>query len=422
MKKDIAKKMDGHSRRQFAEYVAKSLLGVGLYPMFGKLPQVNAATGGKARNCIYLYMSGGMSHIDTFDPKPGTEVQGPTPVIGTNVSGIQLGGGLKKTAQVMNHIALVRSIKSTTGAHEPGYYIMHTAYSQRGTIRHPGMGAWLLHFQGKKNEVLPGNVTIGGGYGSSGFLPSALGALPIGNPEGGLPYGHRPFSEKEFYERLSLADAYDKPFRRAHEHRDIKGYTNLYADAIKLMNSKETEVFDLGKESQAMRSSYGMNNFGQGCLLARRLIEKDVRFVEVSYGGWDTHTDNFDAMDNKVPVLDQALAALISDLSSRGLLDSTLIVLASEFGRTPRINGNMGRDHHPAAFTGLLAGGGIQGGQVYGSSDSKGFHVEDKAVRIPDFNATIGYALGLPLDQVVKSPSGRPFTVGDKGKPITDIF
>jgi len=422
MNKKLIKKMDGLSRRQFAEYAAKSLLGVGLFPMFGNLPQARAATGGgKATRCIYLYMSGGMTHLDTFDPKAG-DVQGPSEVINSNVGGIRIGGHLTRTAKVMDKIAVINSMRSTTGAHGPGNYLMHTAYSERGTIRHPALGAWVLHFQGKKNEILPGNVTIGGGYGSSGFLPSAMGALPIGNPNQGLPYGKRPFSEKEFYERLTLADAYDRPFRGTHKHRDIKGYTNLYSDAIKLMNSSETEVFDIDKENPALREKYGMNGFGQGCLLARRLVENDVRFVEVNYGGWDTHTENFDAMEGKLPVLDMGLSALISDLHSRGLLDSTLVVLATEFGRTPRINNNNGRDHHPAAFSCLLAGGGVQGGQVYGRTDNEGKRVEENEVRIPDFHATIGHALGLPLDKVVHSPSGRPFTVADKGKPVTALF
>ncbi|MBI1370344.1 MAG: DUF1501 domain-containing protein [Planctomycetes bacterium] len=415
--------MNEMSRRQFAARAAYTFLGVSMWPMLTPKSAAAAATG-KAKNVIYLYMSGGMSHLDTFDPKPGTPEQGPMGVINTNVSGIRLGEHLKGMAKQMDKVAVVNSLRSTTGAHEQGQYMMHTSYAMRGTIIHPGMGSWLLALDGRHNPVLPGNVIIGGSssQATSGFLESKYAPLPIGGARDGLPYGKVPFSEKDFYDRLSLADAYDKPFRHHYDQKQIRAYTNLYSDAIKLMNSKDTEVFDIMKEPEAMRTAYGNNGFGQGCLLARRLVEQQVRFVEVNLGGWDTHTDNFDALEDRVPVLDQAMSTLLSDLQSRGLLDSTLVVLATEFGRSPHINGSMGRDHHPKAFSGLLAGGGIKGGQVYGKTTSNGFDVEDKECRIPDFNATIAAALGLPLDKVVKSPSGRPFTVADKGKPLDGLL
>jgi uncharacterized protein (DUF1501 family) len=196
----------------------------------------------------------------------------------------------------------------------------------------------------------------------------------------------------------------------------------MYDDAVKMMKSAELTAFDLEKEPEALRNKYGRDNFGQGCLLARRLVEHGVRHVEVSFGSWDTHNANFTRVPELCDELDVALSTLLQDLSSRGLLDDTLVVLATEFGRTPEINQNDGRDHHPKAFTCLMAGGGVKGGYVYGASDERGFSVADKPVNVPDLNASVAYALGIPLDAVLYSPSKRPFTVVDKGKPVLDLF
>jgi uncharacterized protein (DUF1501 family) len=196
----------------------------------------------------------------------------------------------------------------------------------------------------------------------------------------------------------------------------------MYDDAVKLMRSKDLAAFDLTAEPEAIKERYGKNPFGQGCLLARRLLEHGVSFVEVNMGGWDTHNSNFVNVPEKAGVLDAALSTLLGDLERRGLLDDTLVVLATEFGRTPEINTNEGRDHHPQAFTCLLAGGGIKGGTLYGKTDERGAKILENPVTVTDFNATIGYALGLPLDQVLYSPSMRPFTLADKGKPVVELF
>ncbi len=188
------------------------------------------------------------------------------------------------------------------------------------------------------------------------------------------------------------------------------------------MSSQELAAFNIYLESEKIRNSYGDNPFGQGCLLARRLVENDVRFVEVSLGGWDTHQSNFVRVPEKTAILDQAVGALISDLESRGILNETLIVIATEFGRTPKINQNAGRDHYPKAFSGYIAGGGIKGGQSYGATDATGAEVEEDSLSVPDFNATIAYGLGLPLKKIIKSASRRPFTVAHKGEPVIDLF
>ena len=279
---------------------------------------------------------------------------------------------------------------------------------------------------GRKNSTLPASVRIGGSSrgSGSGFLESKCAPLVINNPNDGLKNSKRRkgMSEKEFKDRLDLASAFDEEFHQRYNHKKVRAYTDMYEDAIRLMKSEDLKAFDLNKESKDVRDEYGDNSFGQGCLLARRLIENDVRFVEVSLGGWDTHNNNFDSVSRRAGVLDQAMATLISDLERRGLLEETLVVLATEFGRTPRINENDGRDHFPKAFSGVLAGGGIKGGQAYGVTDETSSNVLDQRVSVPDFNATIAHALGLPLDEVVYSPSKRPFTVAHKGRPVIDLL
>ncbi len=425
--------MDDLSRRGFLSNAAMSLLGVGALPFLETLASAQEKPGAPvplrpatAKNVIYLFMSGGMTHLDTFDLKPGAATQGPTEAIKTNVDGIQISSHLPNLARHMDKIAIINSLNSTQGAHAQGQYFMHTSYTLRGTIKHPTMGAWLNLMGGRQNPNIPGHVAIGGGnHASAGFLESRFAPLPIGDPAAGLQDSARAsgVSAETFERRLERARAMNREFAAAHDQKDVRAYSDMYDEAVRLMNSKDVEAFDLRKEPDVLRQAYGTSSFGQGCLLARRLVEHNVRFVEVEQGGWDTHNENFESMEEKLPVIDQALSALLSDLDSRGLLEETLVVLATEFGRTPKIvTERMGRNHYPKAFSGLMAGGGIRGGQKYGKTDAGGEEVIENKVSVPDFNATIAYALGLPLDHIVHSPSGRPFTVADKGKPVTAIF
>jgi len=417
---------DELTRRQMLAGAAGAAFGVSLLPL-PYMREVFAAApkGGKAKHVIYIYLSGGMSHIDTFDPKPGSGVEGPlTPINGR--ADIQLSEHLPEMAKVMDKVTLIRSMTSTQGAHERGNYLMHTSYNKIATTRHPYLGSWVNKLGGRFNDNLPGNVVIAGGsrHPGGGFFESKYSPLSIGNPDAGLQNSALPkgVTQEQFDRRLYLANQFDRKFRSKFEHKQVQGYSDFYEEAVRLMSSSDLKAFDLREEKQETRDRYGDDRFAQGCLLARRLVEHGVRFVEVGFGGWDTHQDNFERLAEKVPVLDRALAALLQDLDSKGMLRDTLVVMASEFGRTPKINDRDGRDHHPAAFTTLLAGGGVKRGFVYGSSDEKGARVRDNKVSIPDFNATIAHALGLPLEQKIISPSGRPFTVVDKGKPVTDVF
>lgn len=421
-------KLDELSRRKFIQYSAKALLGVGLASV-GQTPvwAADVARTATAKNVIYIFLSGGMSHIDTFDPKPGWKEQGPVKTINTNVGGIRISEYLPSLAQRMDKLAVIRSMYSNQGAHEQGDYFMHTSYVQRGTIRHPGLGAWLNSMSGKTNSTLPGNVRIGGSNnapGGAGFLDAKYGPLHLGNPDDGLPHIklHQSVDAAEIQERMALAQMMDLSFHKKYPSKKLQAYSDVYEEASKLMNSKDLEAFDLSKESELSRKLYGESRFGKSCLLARRLVEHGVRFVELTLGGWDTHNDNHEQIQDLTNPLDQSVSALLDDLYYRGLLDETLVVIGTEFGRTPEINSNAGRNHHPTAFTCVLAGGGIQGGQVYGATDERGHSITENGVTVPDFNATIAYALGLPLDKVVYSPSGRPFQIADKGQPIKALF
>jgi len=424
-------RLDEVSRRDFMSLSALSCLGLGTTPLSflnNKVssPLLNNPT---AKNVIYLYMSGGMSHLDTFDPKPDNEeVSGNVKAIGTKTDGMQLSEYLPLLAKQSENICLVRSLNSTAGAHAQGNYFMHTSYIQRGTIRHPAMGSWLMKIKGKSNDTLPGNVLIQGGSGHprEGFMESKYGPLPIGNPKEGLQNSTLPrtVDEERFKKRRDLAEKFNKEFLKSHNKKQVRAYSDLYEDAIALMKSEDLKAFDISKEPEMLREAYGNDNFGQGCLLARRLIENDVRFVEVNLGGWDNHNNIYDedVLPKSAATLDKALSTLLMDLSRRGMLEETLVVVATEFGRTPVFNQNKGRNHFPKAFSCLLAGGGVQGGQVYGETNKSGDEVVDKKITIPDFNATIAYALGLSTDHIEMSSSGRPFKIADKGRPIKDIF
>jgi hypothetical protein len=371
-------------------------------------------------------MAGGMSHLDTLDTKPGAANQGPTPTIATAADGLRISGWLPQLAKQMQDVAVVRSLTSTQGAHEQGRYYVHTGYVRRGTITHPGYGAWLLHFSGRRNNDLPGNVLVGGSsdHPGAGFLEPGLAPLPLGKAESGLDHAHLPegVDESRAQRRLALAQELDQDFLARFDQAQVRAYSDFYDEALRLMKSRDLAAFDLSKEPDALRDAYGRNNFGQGCLLARRLVEHDVRFVEVTLGGWDTHNDNFELVEQRSQILDNGLATLIADLRRRGLLEETLVVLATEFGRSPEITPTDGRNHHPAAFSSLLAGGGIAGGQAWGTTDAQGARVIENPVSVPDFNATIAHALGLPVGEIVHDRDGRPFTIGAGGTPVHGLF
>ena len=429
---------DSVSRRAFVSGAARAILGVGALPLMGAVaPSAlmggtkvvsQPRRGGKAKSVIYIYLAGGMSHLDTFDTKPGAETQGPVESIKTSADGIQVSEFFPKLAKQMHHVSVINSMNSTQGAHIQGRYFMHTSYSLRGTVRHPDLGAWSAFHLGKMNQGLPANVKIGrstDGLGG-GFLESKFSALPIGDPEAGLQHSQLPdgIDDERFSKRMQRLKKMNSGFTKKYNTKQARAYASMYDEAVRLMKSDDLKTFDLTLEKQATRDNYGSDALGQGCLLARRMVENGVRFIEVNDGGWDTHDDNFTRVAQQSASLDRALAALLADLKERGLLDSTLVVVATEFGRTPTIQEGRrnGRNHYPQAFSCLLAGGGIKGGFKYGKTDDEGREVEDEMVIVPDFNATIAEAMGLPLNKKTMSPELRPFTVVDDGQPINELF
>lgn len=431
------RKIDSPNRRRFLAQSLRASVGLSFVPTAFRASDLVAAETGRqpspinpkpAKAVIYLYMFGGMTHIDTFDPKPDAKpfIRGKTNTIPSSADGIRLGHWLPKMARQMHHVAVINSMNSKTGAHAEGTYLMHTNYQPRGTIVHPSLGTWMQVLKPADPKLqldIPRNVVIGGpsNHPAAGFMPAKHGPLMIGNGAGGLDdVTHRGDMDDLKY-RLNLGRKLDAKFQQTYRQKNVHSYHEMYADALALMESEDLDVFNLDEESEKSRASYG-RGFGDGCLLARRLVERGVNFVEVHLGGWDTHNQNFLDLPTLANSIDQGISSLIADLHDRGMLDETLIVLATEFGRTPRINQNDGRDHYPKAFSCLLAGGGVKGGMAYGKTDETGSEIIENPVSVADFNATIAYGAGLRLDQIVFSSSMRPFTVGHKGKPVTNLF
>jgi hypothetical protein len=373
-------------------------------------------------------MQGGMSHLDTLDTKPkNKEIQGPVESISTSADNIQISQYLPRLARHMDKCSLINSMHSTQGAHQQAQYLLRTSYVKRGTISHPCLGSWVMRLSGKNNYNIPNNIIINSGAGNgAGYMESKFAPLPIGDPSKGLQHSKRYHgtSQETFDARLSQVELMNKDFLSRYNAKEVRAYQSMYNEALTLMNSRDLEAFDIDKEPAYIQEAYGDHSFGKGCLLARRLVEYDVRFIEVALNGWDTHNDNFERVEELAAVLDSGIASLLADLEARGLLETTMVALVSEFGRTPKIDPgrNLGRNHHPKAFSYLLAGGGVKGGFRFGKSDDSGHSVIENPRTIQDFNATLAYALGLDLKQVITSPSKRPFTVVDKGSPILEVF
>ena len=427
----LSRKIDEVSRRDFVAGLARATFGVSLLPSasaFGAdeegagqylKPNPNAP----CKNVIFLYMNGGMSHLDTFDPKSESSVKGTSTPTKTNADGVQLSSQLPQLGKHADKMAIIRGLNTKTGDHAGASYLMHTAYRSLPGTSHPQIGSWAQYFLGRRNKSLPDSVVIGGGNPGPGFFPPDHSPFPIGDPAKGisdmLPKGPR----DRFDHRVELARRFSTVFEKAFPNDDVRSYSQFYDETIKFFDSESVDAFNLDKEERSMRDKYGPSRFGQGCLLARRLIENKVRYVEVRFSrNWDVMHGGIGPVGDLANELDVPMAALLEDLASRGMLKDTMVVLATEFGRTPRINDRGGRDHHPKAFSCVLAGGGIQGGQVVGETDEKGIEIKDGGVSVADFHTTIAYGMGLPIEKRIHGSGGRPFFVGNRGKPMTKLF
>ena len=445
---------DGLSRRDFLHAGSLTLLGLSLPQLFALKAQGAVAGKSTDKNCIFLFLVGGPSQLDTFDPKPNApkEVRGPYKAIQTNVDGIQLSEIFPRTAKMADKFSIVRSMYHTAaGVHDTGHQMMQTGRLFQNGLEQPHAGCVYGYLKGSRNN-LP---------------PHVLMPVPIGNTGGNMPHGqsagflgkaHDPFilnadpSAPDFKvpdllppghigavrleRRKKLREAVDQTVNYLEKSNSAQLLDQNFSQAFTLMSSKAArEAFDLASEDAKLRDRYGRNKFGQGCLLARRLIEQGVRFVTVNMFEtvfneitWDIHgSAPFSPIecysDLVGPMFDSAYSTLLEDLSSRGLLNDTLVVAMGEFGRTPKINPAGGRDHWPQVWSILFAGGGVRGGQVVGASDELGAYPTDRPTRPAEVAATVFHALGVDLEHELPGPLGRPVPVVDFGvKPILELF
>ena len=378
----------------------------------------------KAKACILLWMNGGPSHLDTFDPKPGAATGGPFKAIKTRVPEIEICEHFPQVADQANHLAIIRGMTSKEGNHQRAQYLMHTGYAPNPTIIHPSMGGWVSEELGDPKSDLPSFVSISGPSIGAGFLGVQHGPFVVQNPT--QPPQNSVYARNvnvtRFQQRQSALDMLESQFAAETGDGKVKGRRDVYTKAVRMMHSPRLKAFDLTEEAEAVKKAYGDNNFGRGCLMARRLVESGVKFVEVVQDGWDTHQDNFGRTTKLMNTVDPAMANLLKDLEERKLLDSTLVIWMGEFGRTPRINGNEGRDHYPQAWNAVLAGGGVRGGITYGQTDAEGAKVVDKPVLVPDFFATVATLLGMNPSKSLLTPVGRPIAITEKGKPVTELI
>ena len=430
---DLVRQLDESSRRSFLAYAAKAALGVTLLPpaFVSGAPGDPTAPGTtpimkKKALCdsvIFLYMRGGMSQIDTFDPKTDDATKGSTRPVATKADGLQLSNLLPKLGEQANDLSVIRSMTTRTGAHSQASYVMHTGYRQRPGMTHPQLGSWSQHFLGKSHPVLPSSVVISSGNPGPGFLPPDHSPLPIGDPNKGIKDLLPEVDKTRMNKRVNLARQFSSAFEYYFPHEDVKAYSDFYKQTVKFLSGDAAEPFDISKEPGNIRNQYGNHSFGQGCLLARRLVEKGVRYVEVkSRRSWDSMhggTGQLNALANE---LDGTVSALMTDLRDRGMLERTMIVITSEFGRTSKVKGNGGRDHHPNGFSCALAGGGIKGGKAIGATNEKGREPDPK-FEPKDLHATIATAMGMNVEKRFHPKGGgRPSFVGGRGKPIMDLL
>jgi len=375
--------------------------------------------------CIMLWMAGGPSQLDTFDPKPGHAHGGSVKAIDTAVPGLQIAEGWSQTAKAMNDIALIRSMSNKEGNHDRASYQLHTGYAPSGTVKHPNFGCVAASELGDPKFDLPHMVSINGKTVGAGMLGAAFEPFVVndaGKPPANvsLPAGVGP---GRFQRRLGLMHALEHSgFEAAGGADRVKDHNALYRQTAGMVLSPRMKAFDLADEPAALRAAYGETKFGQGCLLARRLVQAGVTFVEVRMNGWDTHQDVHGRVAKLSAEVDPGFGALVADLKSKGMLDRTLVVWMGEFGRTPKINPNAGRDHYPRVFNVALAGGGVKGGQVVGASSADGTEVKDHPVAVNDLLVSVCHALKIDPAKENMSPLGRPIKVVDGGKVVAPLF
>jgi hypothetical protein len=427
-----------NSRRGFLQ--AGFCGGIGLsLPQFLRMKAAQAdlkqyeSVEGTAKSVIFIFLPGGMAHQESFDPKPyaPVEYRGPLSTVQTNVNGVALSQLWQKTAQVADKLTICRSMTHGEAAHERGTHNMFTGYRPSPALTFPSMGSVVTHEFGPRNNIpqyvcIPGqpNQYAGTGYLSSSFAPFSLGSDPAAggfnvrdlNMPGGV-------NAERFARRRAVLDVVNEQFTNKEEADSLDAVDTFYQRAYGMVSSPEAQqAFDLSKEPDKLRDEYGRNAAGARMLMARRLVEAGARFVTLTYGGWDMHDNIEGAIKGQVPPLDQAFARLINDLQERDRLKDTLVCIASEFGRTPKINGTSGRDHWPKVFSVVLAGGGVKGGFVYGTSNSTASEPEDNPLNVQDWSTTIYHCLGITADKELMAPGDRPIEIVKGGKVRRELL
>jgi hypothetical protein len=429
------------TRREFLATGIAGTLGLALSPTFQRL-LAGDAPARRAKACVLVWLNGGPSHIDTFDPKPGQPTNGPFKPIDTAVEGVQISEHLPRLAGQAKHLAVIRSLTSKEADHEIAYQLLHTGNVRGETVEYPSLGSVVAREWTGEDGDLPAFVTLGGGSAGPGFFGVEFAPYVVGNLDNPvenltLPEG---VDEARRERRLKALEAFNGGFVRRVERGAVAEQQRFTAKALRLQKSPSLKAFDLSKEDPKLLASYGIatptpegaqpaegkaadtSAFGKSCLVARRLVERGVRFVEVTLDGWDTHADNFTAVAALSKQLDTGLGALLADLADRRLLEETLVVCMGEFGRTPTINADKGRDHWSEVFSVVLAGGGVRGGQVVGASDALGEQVKDRPVRVPDLYTTLLAAFGVSGTKQYRTPEGRPIRLAEKGKVVKELF
>jgi hypothetical protein len=438
------------SRRDWMKLSAAGVVG-SCVGWFDRLARAAAPNPARKRSCILLWMNGGPSQMDTFDCKPGNENGGPIKEIATSAPGLKISEHFPKVAKFGDKMAIIRSMTTKEADHGRGAFLMRTGYAPTGPIQYPPLGAIVSHELGRDESPLPTSVAIApyrffspAAYGP-GFLGPKHAPLVVGDASNlGGQAGTMDYNQALKVQDIDLAEGVDKDhadirldllvemekeFLHRHPGTASLSHKTAYERAVRLMKTDARKAFNLEEEKDSVRDAYGRNLFGQGCLLARRLVERGVPFIEVSHGGsnaggfgWDTHGNNFESVKANCATLDPAWGMLMSDLKERGLLDSTLIIWMGEFGRTPRINPQRGRDHWPNSWSAVMVGGGIKGGQAYGATTKDGMEIDKDPVGVSTFMATVVKALGIDHEKQLNSNVGRPIRIAEKGgTPIEEI-
>jgi uncharacterized protein (DUF1501 family) len=378
----------------------------------------------KHKSAILLWMGGGPSTMDIWDLKPGTSTGGPFKPISTSADGVQICEHLPLMSKQMHHMNIVRSMSTREADHMRGRYYMHTGYVPNPNIEHPSYGAVVSHELSSQlvDLEIPPFISVGGASVGPGFLGMTYAPFVV-NSNGMVRDLSMGIDPSRVEQRLSMLQTIEDRFISERRGSFAGDHLKIVDKTVKLMTSKQMEALKVSKEPQEVRDLYGNTGFGRGCLMARRLVEIGVPFIEVDLGGWDNHAGIFPILENqKLPELDKAMSALVSDLNDRGLLESTAIIWMGEFSRTPNINGNAGRDHWARSWSVVVGGAGFKKGTIVGETSSDGKEVVSEAYSSQDLMASVLNALGISLETTFKSKNGRPMKIANSGKIITELF